>query len=57
MGGMGPAATCDLMAKVIAMTDAADDQHHKAIGNGVGMTHSCFGRFYSEFGRWVKSSP
>ena len=28
IGGMGPAATCDLMAKVIAMTDAADDQHH-----------------------------
>ena len=28
IGGMGPAATCDLMMKVIAMTDAADDQHH-----------------------------
>jgi len=27
----------------------------KAIGNGIGMTHSCFRRFYSEFGRWVKS--
>ena len=27
----------------------------KAIGNGIGMTHSCFGRYYSEFGSWVKS--
>ena len=27
----------------------------KAIGNGIGMTHSCSSRFYSEFGRWVKS--
>ena len=26
----------------------------KAIGNGIGMTHSCSGRFYSEFGRWAK---
>ena len=26
----------------------------KAIVNGIGMTHSCFGRFYSELGRWVK---
>ena len=28
IGGMGPAATCDLMKKVIDCTDAADDQHH-----------------------------
>ena len=28
----------------------------KAICNGIGMTHSCSSRFYSEFGRWVKSS-
>ena len=28
IGGMGPAATCDLMAKVIDSTDAHDDQHH-----------------------------
>ena len=28
----------------------------KAIGNGVGMTHACSGRFYSEFGHWAKSS-
>ena len=28
IGGMGPAATCDLMQKVIDNTDAADDQHH-----------------------------
>jgi cephalosporin-C deacetylase-like acetyl esterase len=27
----------------------------KDIGNGIGMTHSCFGRFYSEFGRWARS--
>ena len=27
----------------------------KAIANGIGMTHSCFSRFYSELGRWVKS--
>ena len=27
----------------------------KAIKNGIGMTHSCFGSFYSELGRWVKS--
>jgi hypothetical protein len=27
----------------------------KAIGNGIGMTHSCSGRFYSEFGAWIKS--
>jgi hypothetical protein len=26
----------------------------KAIGNGIGMTHSCSGRFYSEFGAWTK---
>lgn len=26
----------------------------KAISNGIGMTHSCSGRFYSELGRWVK---
>jgi hypothetical protein len=25
----------------------------KAIGNGIGMTHSCSGRFYSEFGAWT----
>ena len=25
----------------------------KAIGNGIGMTHSCFSRFYSEFGSWI----
>ena len=28
----------------------------KAIKNGIGMTHSCFGSFYSELGRWVKES-
>ena len=28
IGGMGPAATCDLMQKVIDLTDAADDQHN-----------------------------
>lgn len=28
IGGMGPAATCDLMAKIIENTAAADDQHH-----------------------------
>lgn len=28
IGGMGPAATCDLMQKVIELTDAADDQHN-----------------------------
>ena len=26
----------------------------KAIGNGIGMTHSCSARFYSEFGAWTK---
>lgn len=26
----------------------------KAIGNGIGMTHSCSGRFYREFGEWTK---
>ena len=26
----------------------------KAIEHGIGMTHSCFGRFYSELGEWVK---
>ena len=28
LGGMGPAATVDFMARVLALTDAADDQHH-----------------------------
>ena len=28
IGGMGPAATCDLMMKIISMTDAAKDQDH-----------------------------
>ncbi len=28
VGGMGPAATCDLMEKIIALTDAACDQEH-----------------------------
>lgn len=28
IGGMGPAATCDLMEKVIALTKAATDQEH-----------------------------
>ena len=28
IGGMGPAATCDLMEKIIASTDAEDDQGH-----------------------------
>ena len=28
----------------------------KAIGNGIGMTHSCRGQFYSKFGNWAKSS-
>ena len=27
----------------------------KAIVNGIGMTHSCFGRFYAELGRWARS--
>ena len=28
IGGMGPAATCDLMEKIIALTKAARDQDH-----------------------------
>lgn len=28
LGGMGPAATCDLMEKIIALTDASCDQEH-----------------------------
>lgn len=28
LGGMGPAATCDLMDKIIRLTCAQDDQHH-----------------------------
>ena len=28
IGGMGPAATCDLMQKIIDNTAAPDDQHH-----------------------------
>jgi len=28
----------------------------KAIGNGIGMTHSCSRRLYDEYGRWIKSS-
>ncbi|WP_196594495.1 cysteate racemase [Pectinatus sottacetonis] len=28
LGGMGPAATCDLMQKIISMTDATKDQQH-----------------------------
>ena len=28
IGGMGPAATCDLMEKIIALTRAASDQEH-----------------------------
>ena len=28
IGGMGPAATCDLMQKLIALTDASCDQEH-----------------------------
>ena len=27
----------------------------KAIGNGLGMTHSCRQQFYSKFGKWVRS--
>jgi cephalosporin-C deacetylase-like acetyl esterase len=27
----------------------------KAIVNGIGMTHSCFGRFYKTLGKWVKT--
>ena len=27
----------------------------KRILHGIGMTHSCFGRFYDELGRWVES--
>ena len=27
----------------------------KAIGHGIGMTHSCHGRFYKQFGAWAKS--
>ena len=26
----------------------------KGIVHGLGMTHSCFGRFYSELGAWVR---
>lgn len=26
----------------------------KAIANGIGMTHSCSGRFYDELGKWVR---
>ena len=26
----------------------------KAIRNGIGMTHSCFGRYYEEFGGWTR---
>ena len=29
----------------------------KAIGNGIGMTHSCRGHFYANFGKWVRSGP
>lgn len=28
LGGMGPAATCDLMEKIVALTAAASDQEH-----------------------------
>jgi cephalosporin-C deacetylase-like acetyl esterase len=28
----------------------------KAIGNGIGMTHSCSGHFYNRFGKWVKGN-
>ena len=28
----------------------------KAIGNGIGMTHSCSGKFYSEFDAWAKGA-
>ena len=28
MGGMGPAATVDLMSRIISMTDAYSDQEH-----------------------------
>lgn len=28
----------------------------KAIGNGIGMTHSCSGYFYDKFGKWVKDA-
>ena len=28
IGGMGPAATCDLMEKIIALTRASRDQEH-----------------------------
>lgn len=27
----------------------------KAIGNGIGMTHSCRGHFYTNFGKWVRA--
>ena len=26
----------------------------KGIVHGIGMTHSCFGRFYAELGAWVR---
>ena len=29
----------------------------KAIGNGIGMTHSCRGHFYGDFGKWVRARP
>ena len=28
----------------------------KAIGNGIGMTHSCRRQFYSQFGKWVRNA-
>ena len=28
----------------------------KAIGNGIGMTHSCRGHFYANFGKWVRDA-
>jgi cephalosporin-C deacetylase-like acetyl esterase len=25
----------------------------KAIGHGIGMTHSCFSSFYTQYGKWL----
>lgn len=30
---------------------------YQGIGNGIGMTHSCRGHFYANFGKWVRSRP
>ena len=47
--------TCPPCAVYAAYNEIAVSD--KAICNGIGMTHSCFGRFYTELGRWVKRQP